>query len=143
MFDRFTGSAIKSIMLAQEESRRLGHNFVGTEQILIGLIREDSGTASQALTSMGVGLADAQQQVEKIIGRGSGRVAEEVPFTPRAKRLLEFSWNEAKELGSKQIDTEHLLLGLIATKESAAIRVLENLNVVPQKLRERVLELRG
>ena len=89
MFERFTEKAIKVIMLAQEEARRLGHNFVGTEQILLGLIGEGTGIAAKTLKSMGVNLKDARQEVEKIIGRGSGFVAVEIPFTPRAKRVLE------------------------------------------------------
>lgn len=89
MFERFTEKAIKVIMLAQEEARRLGHNFVGTEQILLGLIGEGTGIAAQVLKSMNVNLKDARIEVEKIIGRGSGFVAVEIPFTPRAKRVLE------------------------------------------------------
>ena len=113
MFERFTEKAIKVIMLAQEEARRLGHNFVGTEQILLGLIGEGTGIAAKTLKSMGVNLKDARVEVEKIIGRGSGFVAVEIPFTPRAKRVLELSWDEARQLGHNYIGTEHLLLGLI------------------------------
>ena len=91
MFERFTEKAIKVIMLAQEEARRLGHNFVGTEQILLGLIGEGTGIAAKVLKSMGINLKDARVEVEKIIGRGSGFVAVEIPFTPRAKRVLELS----------------------------------------------------
>ena len=91
MFERFTEKAIKVIMLAQEEARRLGHNFVGTEQILLGLIGEGTGIGPKVLKSMGVNLKDARVEVEKIIGRGSGFVAVEIPFTPRAKRVLELS----------------------------------------------------
>src|SRR5271155_343008 len=89
VFERFTEKAVKVIMLAQEEARRLGHNFVGTEQILLGLIGEGTGIAAKTLKSMGVNLKDARVEVEKIIGRGSGFVAVEIPFTPRAKRVLE------------------------------------------------------
>jgi ATP-dependent Clp protease ATP-binding subunit ClpC len=99
MFERFTEKAIKVVMLAQEESRRLGHNFVGTEQILLGLIGEATGIAAKVLKSMGVSLKDARTEVEKIIGRGSGFVAVEIPFTPRAKRVLELSLEEARQLG--------------------------------------------
>jgi ATP-dependent Clp protease ATP-binding subunit ClpA len=91
--------AIKVVMLAQEEARRLGHNFVGTEQILLGLIGESTGIAAKVLKSMGVNLKDARVEVEKIIGRGSGFVAVEIPFTPRAKRVLELSLEEARQLG--------------------------------------------
>ena len=99
MFERFTEKAIKVVMLAQEEARRLGHNFVGTEQILLGLIGESTGIAAKVLKSMGVNLKDARIEVEKIIGRGSGFVAVEIPFTPRAKRVLELSLEEARHLG--------------------------------------------
>lgn len=99
MFERFTEKAIKVIMLAQEEARRLGHNFVGTEQILLGLIGEGTGIAAKVLKSMGINLKDARVEVEKIIGRGSGFVAVEIPFTPRAKRVLELSLEEARQLG--------------------------------------------
>eukprot|EP00879_Flechtneria_rotunda_P032621 GHRR01035867.1.p1 GENE.GHRR01035867.1~~GHRR01035867.1.p1 ORF type:complete len:179 (-),score=40.92 GHRR01035867.1:74-610(-) len=99
MFERFTEKAIKVVMLAQEEARRLGHNFVGTEQILLGLIGESTGIAAKVLKSMGVNLKDARVEVEKIIGRGSGFVAVEIPFTPRAKRVLELSLEEARQLG--------------------------------------------
>ncbi|VAI46043.1 unnamed protein product [Triticum turgidum subsp. durum] len=98
MFERFTEKAIKVIMLAQEEARRLGHNFVGTEQILLGLIGEGTGIAAKVLKSMGINLKDARVEVEKIIGRGSGFVAVEIPFTPRAKRVLELSLEEARQL---------------------------------------------
>lgn len=99
MFERFTEKAIKVVMLAQEEARRLGHNFVGTEQLLLGLIGESTGIAAKVLKSMGVNLKDARVEVEKIIGRGSGFVAVEIPFTPRAKRVLEMSLEEARQLG--------------------------------------------
>ena len=99
MFERFTEKAIKVVMLAQEEARRLGHNFVGTEQILLGLIGESTGIAAKVLKSMGVNLKEARVEVEKIIGRGSGFVAVEIPFTPRAKRVLELSLEEARQLG--------------------------------------------
>ena len=112
MFERFTEKAIKVIMLAQEEARRLGHNFVGTEQILLGLIGEGTGIAAKVLKSMGVNLKDARVEVEKIIGRGSGFVAVEIPFTPRAKRVLELSLEEARQLGHNYIGTEHLLLAI-------------------------------
>lgn len=100
MFERFTEKAIKVIMLAQEEARRLGHNFVGTEQLLLGLIGEGTGIAAKVLKSMGMNLKDTRVEVEKIIGRGSGFVAVEIPFTPRAKRVLELSLEEARQLGN-------------------------------------------
>lgn len=143
MFERFTEKAIKVIMLAQEEARRLGHNFVGTEQILLGLIGEGTGVAAKVLKSMGVNLKDARIEVEKIIGRGSGFVAVEIPFTPRAKRVLELSLEEARQLGHNYIGTEHLLLGLIREGEGVAARVLENLNVDLTKVRTQVIRMLG
>ncbi|MDJ0902935.1 MAG: ATP-dependent Clp protease ATP-binding subunit [Xenococcus sp. MO_188.B8] len=143
MFERFTEKAIKVIMLAQEEARRLGHNFVGTEQILLGLIGEGTGVAAKVLKSMGVNLKDARIEVEKIIGRGSGFVAVEIPFTPRAKRVLELSLEEARQLGHNYIGTEHLLLGLIREGEGVAARVLENLGVDLSKVRTQIIRMLG
>ena len=143
MFERFTEKAIKVIMLAQEEARRLGHNFVGTEQVLLGLIGEGTGVAAKTLKSMGVNLKDARAEVEKIIGRGTGFVAVEIPFTPRAKRVLELSWDEARQLGHNYIGTEHLLLGLIRESEGVAARVLENLGVDLNKIRSNVVKILG
>lgn len=143
MFERFTEKAIKVIMLAQEEARRLGHNFVGTEQILLGLIGEGTGVAAKVMKSMGVNLKDARIEVEKIIGRGSGFVAVEIPFTPRAKRVLELSLEEARQLGHNYIGTEHLLLGLIREGEGVAARVLENLGVDLSKVRTQVIRMLG
>ena len=143
MFERFTEKAIKVIMLAQEEARRLGHNFVGTEQILLGLIGEGTGVAAKVLKSLGVNLKDSRIEVEKIIGRGSGFVAVEIPFTPRAKRVLELSLEEARQLGHNYIGTEHLLLGLIREGEGVAARVLENLGVDLTKVRTQVIRMLG
>ena len=143
MFERFTEKAIKVIMVAQEEARRLGHNFVGTEQILLGLIGEATGVAAKVLKSMGVTLKDARVEVEKVIGRGSGFVAVEIPFTPRAKRVLELSLEEARQLGHNYIGTEHLLLGLIREGEGVAARVLENLGVDLVKVRTQVIRMLG
>lgn len=143
MFERFTEKAIKVIMLAQEEARRLGHNFVGTEQILLGLIGEGTGIAAQVLKSMNVNLKDARIEVEKIIGRGSGFVAVEIPFTPRAKRVLELSLEEARQLGHNYIGTEHLLMGLVREGEGVAARVLENLGANIASIRTEVIQMLG
>jgi ATP-dependent Clp protease ATP-binding subunit ClpC len=129
MFERFTEKAIKVIILSNEEARRLGHNFICTEQILLGLIGEETGVAAKVLRSMGVNLQYARIEVETIIGRGSGFVAKEIPFTPIAKRVLEFAEEESHELGHNYIGTEHLLLGLIREREGIAIRVVEILGV--------------
>lgn len=139
LFQRFTDKAIKSIMLGQEESRRLGHNFFGTEQILLGLIGEGTGVAAQVLKLKGIKLADARIEVEKIIGRGSGLVAVEIPFTQNAKRVLELSLEEARALNHIYISTGHLLLGSIKLEYGVSVRVLENLGVNLQNLREQVL----
>ena len=143
MFERFTEKAIKVIMLAQEEARRLGHNFVGTEQILLGLVGEGTGIAAKTLKGMGINLKEARAEVEKIIGRGSGFVAVEIPFTPRAKRVLELSWDEARQLGHNYIGTEHLLLGLIREGEGVAAKVLESLGVDLTKLRGNLIRMLG
>ncbi|KAJ4910507.1 hypothetical protein Rs2_05128 [Raphanus sativus] len=143
MFERFTEKAIKVIMLSQEEARRLGHNFVGTEQILLGLIGEGTGIAAKVLKSTGINLKDSRVEVEKIIGRGSGFMAVEIPFTPRAKRVLELSLEEARQLGHNYIGSEHLLLGLLREGEGVAARVLENMGVDASNIRTLVIRMVG
>jgi ATP-dependent Clp protease ATP-binding subunit ClpC len=143
MFERYTEKAIKVIMLSQEESRRLGHNFVGTEQILIGLIGEETGIAAKVLKSMGVNLKDARIEVEKVVGRGSGFVALEIPFTPEAKRVLEFAQAESEELGHNYIGTEHLLFGLISESENQAVKVMKTFGVDLTKIRPQVIRMLG
>lgn len=123
---------------AQGEARRLGHNFVGTEQILLGLIGEGSGIASQFLTSVGVNLENTQIEVEKITGRGLGNTPIDVPFTPRAKRVLELAVEESQQLGVNYIGTEHLLLGILREGGGAAIKVLQNLGVDLTSLEQRL-----
>lgn len=142
MFERFTEKSIKVIMLAQEESRRLGHNFIGTELLLLGLIGEGTGIASRVLKSMGVNLKNTRIEVEKLIGRGSEFVTVEIPFTPRAKKVLEFTLEESRQQGHNYIGTEHLLLGLIRERETkcVAVRVLSVLNVDLAQLRNRILQ---
>jgi ATP-dependent Clp protease ATP-binding subunit ClpC len=145
MFERFTEKAIKVIILSNEEARRLGHNFICTEQILLGLIGEETGVAAKVLRSMGVNLQYARIEVETIIGRGSGFVAKEIPFTPIAKRVLEFAEEESHELGHNYIGTEHLLLGLIREREGRAIKVFEilgvNLTTVPAQVKRMLGEV--
>jgi ATP-dependent Clp protease ATP-binding subunit ClpC len=143
MFERFTEKAIKVIMLSQEEARRLGHNFVGTEQVLLGLIGEGTGVGPRVLESMGITLHDARLEVEGIIGRGSGFVAVEIPFTPRAKRILERALDEARQLGHNYIGTEHLLLGLIRERDGVAVRVLQQLGVGYDEIRAAVIRELG
>ncbi len=140
MFERFTEKAIKVIMLAQEEARRLGHNYVGTEQILLGLIGEGTGIAAKALKENGMNLKHLREVVQSHIGRGSGFVAVEIPFTPRAKRVLELTWDQARQLGHNYIGTEHLLLGLILEREGIAATVLDELGVDVAQLRGHVIK---
>ncbi|KAJ4961422.1 hypothetical protein NE237_021332 [Protea cynaroides] len=143
MFERFTEKAIKVIMLAQEEARRLGHNLVGTEQILLGLIGEGTGIAAKVLKSMAINLKDARVEVEKIIVKTSEFVAVEIPFTPRAKRVLELSLEEARQLGHNYIGSEHLLLGLLREGDGVAVRVLENLGADLSNIRTQVIRMVG
>jgi ATP-dependent Clp protease ATP-binding subunit ClpC len=141
MFERFTDTAIKVIRLAHEEARRLGHNFVGTEQLLLGLIGEGNGIAAKVLLSLGVTLKEAREEIEKIIGRGSGFVAVEIPFTPRSKRVLDLSIEESRSLGRDYVGTEHLLLGLIRDGEGVAAKVLSSLGVESAEVRAKVLQM--
>ncbi|CAA2980772.1 ATP-dependent Clp protease ATP-binding subunit homolog CD4B, chloroplastic-like [Olea europaea subsp. europaea] len=143
MFERFTDKAIKVIMLAQEEARWLGHNFVGTEQILLGLFGEGTGIAAKVLKSIGINLKDSRLEVEKIIGRGSGFVDVEIPFTPRAKHVLELLLEEAGQLGHYHIGSEHLLLALLREGEGMAARVLENLGADLSNIRTQVIRMVG
>ncbi len=138
MFERFTEKAIKVILLAQEESRRMGHNFVGTEQLLLGLVGEGTGIAARVLKKEGVTLKSARVEVERIIGRGQGFVAVEIPFTPRCKRVLELSWKESRKFHNNFIGTEHLLLGLLEENGGVAIQVLGALAVDLKSLRNAV-----
>ena len=143
MFEHFTSEAIRVIMLAQEEARRLGHNFVGTEQILLGLMGEGTGVAAKVLAELGVTLKEARREVEKIIGRGSGFVPPEIPFTPKVKSLFEQSFREAHSLGHNYINTEHLLLGLTEAGEGVAAKVLQNLGVDLPVIRSAVMSRLG
>lgn len=143
-FERYTEKAIKVIMLASEEARRSNHNFMGTEHILLGLIGERTGVAGRALAGFyGVNLADARAQVDKIIGNGVGPVSDEIPFTPRGKRVIDRAWDEARQLGHSYIGTEHLLLGLIREGEGVGALVLEKLGVDLSKVRSHVLRVLG
>jgi ATP-dependent Clp protease ATP-binding subunit ClpC len=140
MFEHFTNTAIAVIMKAQEEARRLQHNFVGTEQLLLGLLRENSSVAAAVLTEFGVNLTDARTEVEAIIGRGSGNPPSEVPFTPKVKQVFESAFQEARKLDASYIEPEHLLLSLTQSRESVAYRVMENLGVSPSKVRTRLIK---
>ncbi|MBV9387342.1 MAG: Uma2 family endonuclease [Chroococcidiopsidaceae cyanobacterium CP_BM_ER_R8_30] len=140
MFERFTAKAKQVIVLAQEEGSRLGHQFVGTEQLLVGLIVEDSGVAAKVLKSAGVNLDAVRIEVEKIIGRGAGVKGVESPFTHKAKLVLDNAIEEARRLGHNYVGTEHLLLGLLQVTDGVAVRVLQTLGVDLQELRQQVLK---
>jgi ATP-dependent Clp protease ATP-binding subunit ClpC len=139
MFEKFTEGAIKVIMLSQEEARRMGHNFVGTEQLLLGVIGQRHGIGARALKKMKVTLKKARKEIELYIGRGTGFVASEIPFTPRAKRVLEMAVHEGKDLGQNFVGTEHILLALIAESDGVAMRTLDKVNVDLPKLRNLIL----
>ena len=124
MFERFTDRARRVVVLAQEEARMLNHNYIGTEHILLGLIHEGEGVAAKALESLGISLDAVRQQVEEIIGQGQQAPSGHIPFTPRAKKVLELSLREALQLGHNYIGTEHILLGLIREGEGVAAQVL-------------------
>jgi len=141
MFEKFTESAIRSLMIAQDESKRLGHNFVGTEQILLGLVGQRHGLAGQALKSQGVTLRNTRKEIESYIGRGSGFVTTEMPFTPRAKRVLEMAVYEAKDLGQNFVSTEHLLLALMNETDGISARTLDKLGVNLTRLRKNLFSL--
>ena len=138
MFEKFTEGAIKVIMLSQEEARRMGHNFVGTEQLLLGVIGQRHGIGARALKKMKVTLKKARKEIELYIGRGTGFVASEIPFTPRAKRVLEMAVHESKDLSQNFVGTEHILLALIAESDGVAMRTLDKLNIDIYKLRSLV-----
>jgi ATP-dependent Clp protease ATP-binding subunit ClpC len=141
VFERFTDPARRVVVLAQEEARLVNHNYIGTEHLLLGLIHEGEGVASQALTSIGISLEDVRREVHEIIGRGSEAQAGHVPFTPRAKKVLELSLREALQLGHNYIGTEHLLLGLVREGEGVAAQVLVKMGATLSAVRSRVLEL--
>jgi ATP-dependent Clp protease ATP-binding subunit ClpA len=139
MFERFSEEAVEVIVYSQEESRRLGHNNISAELLLLGLIRQEKGLAAKVLKSMGVKLKDARREVEKIIGRGSGCVSLEIPFTPIAQQVLELSAKESRQQGHYYVGTEHLLLAFTEQTEEKSRRILENLRLDPQKLRTQVI----
>ncbi|MBE9191485.1 metalloregulator ArsR/SmtB family transcription factor [Gloeocapsopsis crepidinum LEGE 06123] len=139
-FERFSQKATQVIALAQEESRRLGHQYVGTEQLLLGLIGEGTGTAAQILSAEGLNLENMRVEVEKRIGHGKGTPLD-IPFTPRAKRVLELSVEQSQRLGNQYIGTEHLLLGIVRERGGMAVRVLEHLGVNLYSLEQRILQL--
>ena len=141
MFERFTDRARRVVVLAQEEARMLNHDYIGTEHILLGLIREGAGVAAKALESLGISLEAVRQQVEEIIGQGQQAPSGHIPFTRRAKKVLELSLREALQLGHNYIGTEHILLGLIREGDGVAAQVLVKLGADLNRVRQQVIRL--
>jgi ATP-dependent Clp protease ATP-binding subunit ClpA len=141
MFERFTDRSRRVVVLAQEEARILDHGYIGTEHILLGLIREGDGHAARALESLGISLDAVRQQVEAFIGRGQQAPSGSVPFTPRAKKVLELSLRESLQLGHNYIGTEHILLGLLREGDGVAAQVLVTLGADLNRVRQQVIQL--
>jgi hypothetical protein len=141
MFERFTDRGRRVVELAQEETKRLNHTYIGTEHILLGLLREGDGVAATALESLGISLDVVRQQVEELIGRGEQAPSGHIPFTPRAKKVLEFSLRESQQLGHNYIGTEHILLGLIREGDGVAAQVLVSLGADLNGVRQQVIQL--
>jgi len=141
MFERFTDRARRVVVLAQQEARRLDHNYIGTEHILLGLIHEGEGVAARALDSLGISLDAVRQQVEEIIGRGQQAPSGHIPFTPRAKKVLELSLRESLQLGHDYIGTEHILLGLVREGGGVAAQILVKLGADLNQVRQQVIQL--
>jgi Clp amino terminal domain, pathogenicity island component/UvrB/uvrC motif len=141
MLERFTDRARRVVKLAEEEARMLNHNFIGTEHILLGLIHEGEGAGAKALESLGISLEAVRQQVEEIIGRGQQAPSEEIPFTRRAKKVLELSLRESLQLGHTYIGTEHILLGLLREGDGVAAQVLFKLGASLNQVRQQVITL--
>jgi hypothetical protein len=141
MLERFTDQARRAVVLAEEEARTLDHNRIGTEHLLLGLIREGDGVAARALESLGISLQPVRQQVEEMIGRGQQVPSEQIPFTPRSKKVLELSLRESLQLGQDHVGTEHILLGLIREGDGVAAQVLVRLGADLNRVRQQVIEL--
>ena len=139
MFERFTERARQVVVLAQEEARTLGHNYIGTEHVLLGLLREEEGIAARVLESLDVTLADVRAQVARIVGQGDEVVSGQIPFTPRSKKVLELSLREALSLGHNHIGTEHILLGLARENEGVASRILLDFGADSEKIQNEVI----
>src|SRR6516165_14074 len=139
MFERFTDGARRVVVLGQEEARELGHNYIGTEHLLLGLLREDDSVAARALAAMGIGLDAVRREVRQTNGPGEGQEAGHIPFTPRAKKALELSLREALTLGHNYIGTEHILLGLVREGEGVAAQVLAKQGVDLNRARQEVI----
>ena len=141
MFERFTDRARRVVVLAQEEARLLNHNYIGSEHLLLGLMHEGEGVAAKALTSLGVSLQAVRSHVEEIIGQGGESPSGHIPFTPRAKKVLELSLRESLQLGHNYIGTEHLLLGLVREGQGVAAQVLIRLGASLDRVRQQVVQI--
>jgi ATP-dependent Clp protease ATP-binding subunit ClpC len=143
VFENFTVRARQVVVLAQEEARLLEHNYIGTEHLLLGLLREEEGLAARVLESLGMTIEEVRAQVARIIGQGDGVTAGQIPFTPRAKKVLELSLREAVSLGHNHIGTEHILLGIVREGEGVAVRVLLDFGADAEKIRSEVDRMLG
>src|SRR5665213_2556343 len=141
MFERFTERARQVVVLAQEEARTLKHNYIGTEHILLGLLREEEGSAARALASLDITLDGVRAQVTRIVGSGEEVTSGQIPFTPRAKKVLELALREALSLGHNYIGTEHILLGLVRENEGVAARVLLDFDADAEKIRDSIIRM--
>lgn len=141
MYERFTDRARRVCVLAQEQARQLNHNYIGTEHLLLGLLREGEGVASQALGALGIGVEMVAGEVESIVGRGEVSPSGDLPWTPRAKKVLELSLREALQLGHNYIGTEHVLLGLIREGEGVAAQVLVKFGGELKRVRQQVIKI--
>ena len=141
MFERFTERARQVVVLAQQEALRLKHNYIGTEHILLGLLREEEGLAARILESLDVTLDETRTEVARIVGPGDEVTTGQIPFTPRAKKVLELSLREALALGHNYIGTEHLLLGLVSEEEGVAARILLDFGADPEKIRGEIIRM--
>ncbi len=139
VFERFTERARQVVVLAQDESRRLGHPYIGTEHILLGLLREEEGIAARVLEQLDITVEEVRAQVARIVGQGDEVTTGQIPFTPRAKKVLELALREAVSLGHNYIGTEHILLGLVRENEGVAARILLDFDADAEKIRNEIL----
>jgi len=141
VFERFSERARQVIVLAQDEARALRHNYIGTEHILLGLMREEEGLAARLLESLDISVEEMRAQIARVVGRGNGVTAEQIPFTPRAKRVLEMALREALSLGHNYIGTEHILLALVRVSEGRAARILLDFDADAEKIRNEIIHM--
>src|SRR5436305_2183656 len=143
MFERFTERARQVVVLAQDEARTLRHNYIGTEHVLLGLLREEQGLAARVLESLNVTVEDVRVQVARIVGQGDELTTGQIPFTPRAKKVLELSLREALALGHNYIGTEHILLGLVRENDGVGMRILQGFDADADKVRDEIVKQLG